>query len=174
MFRRYFTVVAVVLLGIQLCRADSEPSDDSQDIAYLGDNAPIFIRLHVRVDGDSYARAGDAYIDQLFTDLDANGNGMAGGNVVADQRHAQLVATRKPNPWGLHDVHGNVWEWCMDCYENSLRGGEHPAVYSSSMLRVARGGSWRFYAQSCRWSFRSMRTVAIPGSLGRDCCTLSL
>lgn len=62
------------------------------------------------------------------------------------------VGKKKPNAWALHDMHGNVWEWCLDRWERSLPGGSqtnNPAVPSGG-LRVARGGSWLYDAKSCR------------------------
>ncbi len=52
------------------------------------------------------------------------------------------VALKEPNPWGLHDMHGNVREWCKDSVENS---NDH---------RAYRGGSWRDYLEHCRSSER--------------------
>ncbi|QNP75927.1 formylglycine-generating enzyme family protein [Streptomyces roseirectus] len=54
------------------------------------------------------------------------------------------VATRLPNPWGFHDLLGNVWEWCWDLYD--------PAVYGT--YRVLRGGGWFDEHWSCRASVR--------------------
>ena len=50
-------------------------------------------------------------------------------------------------------MHGNVWEWCRDCYTGELPGGVDPFVERGS-LRVFRGGSWDRYARWCRSAIR--------------------
>ena len=59
------------------------------------------------------------------------------------------VAEKEPNAWGLYDMHGNVWEWCLDL----------PDV--GRVARVVRGGSWFYVARSCRSASRSWPA---PGS----------
>ncbi|MFG2487954.1 formylglycine-generating enzyme family protein [Streptomyces virginiae] len=54
------------------------------------------------------------------------------------------VATLRPNPWGLYDMLGNIWEWCWDLYD--------PEVYGS--YRVLKGGGWYDPHWSCRTSVR--------------------
>ena len=70
------------------------------------------------------------------------------GDNSGNQTHE--VGQKKPNAWGLHDMHGNVWEWCADWYEDTLKGGADPAGPSSDVLRVCRGGSWIIDASGCR------------------------
>ena len=49
----------------------------------------------------------------------------------------------------LNDMHGNVWEWCMDLYEPRLLGGADPINLSGGPFRVLRGGSWRCEPALC-------------------------
>jgi formylglycine-generating enzyme required for sulfatase activity len=77
------------------------------------------------------------------------------------------VGQKLPNPWGLHDMHGNVWEWCQDRFDYYAGGialdPQGPSVGSD---RVVRGGSWRGWfegAGRCRSAYRST-AARIPGS----------
>lgn len=72
----------------------------------------------------------------------------------------QRVGKKKPNPWGLYDMHGNVAEWCFDQYDpktylNNDAQADNPTVYSSKPYpHVVRGGSWDHAPKVLRSSHR--------------------
>jgi len=77
------------------------------------------------------------------------------------------VATKKPNPWGLFDMHGNVDEWCEDWHEGSLSGGNDPKGPSAGSTRVVRGGGFNYRSASfCRSAGRFKCDPSCRGNCG--------
>jgi len=64
------------------------------------------------------------------------------------------VGTKQPNAWGLHDMHGNVREWCSDWQSGHLQGGFDPVGPAVGSDRVSRGGSWGDQPILCRSAYR--------------------
>jgi formylglycine-generating enzyme required for sulfatase activity len=68
---------------------------------------------------------------------------------------ATKVGSYPANPWGLHDMHGNTFEWCRDWYHPKLPGGVDPDLYfAKATSRVRRGGAWTDDGWPCRSAFR--------------------
>jgi len=90
--------------------------------------------------GSSDKNAGD------FVWIDSNSSGTT-----------HPVAAKKPNPWGLHEMHGNVWEWCADWYSSPYPAQEvvDPKGPWTGTARVVRGGGWGDPTVEVRSAYRS-------------------
>ncbi len=124
-------------------------------------------RLPTEAQWEYACRAGTttatAFGDQLSS-RQANFNGRP-YNAAAEGpslNRAVEVGLYRPNAWGLHDMHGNAFEWCRDWYHAQLPGGDDPDLSSAkgtrnrdgTFSRVRRGGAWTDEGMFCRSAFR--------------------
>jgi formylglycine-generating enzyme len=98
----------------------------------------------------------------LLTLQQANFGGESEDRAIRLRGSARKVGSYPANPWGIHDLHGNVWEWCRDYYHTQLPGGIDPDLRDVKGLpnrdgtysRVRRGGAWIEEGWACRSACR--------------------
>jgi formylglycine-generating enzyme required for sulfatase activity len=134
-------------------------------------DAVAFCEELSRVDGRSYrlpteaeweyaCRAGTTTpfsFGRFISPDQANYDGRYGyANGPKGEFRGQTVAVGSfpPNPWGLHDMHGNVWEWCLDVYKGEPIDTVSAAGEEPSRRHALRGGSWRHRPMHCRCANR--------------------
>jgi formylglycine-generating enzyme required for sulfatase activity len=120
--------------------------------------ADEIVRLPSEAEWEAACRAGSRH---RFWNGDDEEHLDAVGWYRDNSPHISHPVGEKPgNPWGLHDVHGNVEEWCADAWTDPYGGGVNdpfcPSKDPSSRL-VVRGGSWFSDADGCRAAYRGVR-----------------
>ncbi len=138
--------------------------DDAQAyIKWLSSKTGQTYRLLSEAEWEYCCRAGTTthfwWGDEISTEqANYNGNYTFGKGSKGEYRQKTVpVDSFQPNPWGLYQVHGNVWEWCADCwndnYHNAPTDGSAWATGDCGR-RVLRGGSWFNYPQHLRAAYR--------------------
>ena len=132
-----------------------------------GTNYHMQYRLPTEAEWEYACRAGTATAFHCGDSLDANqadfdGNFPGGKSAKGEYRQRPIDVGRfKPNAWGLHDMHGNVSEWCQDWGYGVYGHGPvtDPAGPEIGAVRVVRGGAWHNPASFCRSAFRNYNSA---------------
>jgi formylglycine-generating enzyme required for sulfatase activity len=118
------------------------------------------IRLPTEAEWEYACRAGSK-ARFSFGDADTDLGAYAWYTANSADRTTRVKSThpaglKKPNAWGLYDMHGNVWEWCSDWYAADYGTGSQtdPAGPAKGGIRVLRGGSWNYCSWGCRLAGR--------------------
>lgn len=125
-------------------------------------------RLPTEAEWEYACRAGSAMPFAGRDTLDATQANVAADieDSMAGRGATRPVGSYAPNAWGLFDMHGNVWEWTADDH-CPYPAGEHHPPSCGAPLKVIRGGSWYFEADSARCALRYTHAPADKGfSLG--------
>lgn len=140
-------------------------NDAKQYVAWLSQSTGKEYRLLTEAEWEFAARAG-AKIRYSWGDDPRAGNANCDGcGSPWDLKHTAPIGSLKPNAFGLHDMHGNVWEWVEDTWHQTydgaptdgsawLRGGD-------PSYRVFRGGSWRNESEQVRAAVRFRRNINV-------------
>lgn len=136
----------------------------TEELSLLKREEGLKFRLPTEAEWEYACRAGTTtpfYTGEIINSEQANYNATEiydNGTEGVYLKRATIVGSYPPNPFGLYDVHGNVWEWCRDrfqkhFYEHSplidpMAGGDEP---------VRRGGAWDSPPEDCRSANRSHR-----------------
>jgi formylglycine-generating enzyme required for sulfatase activity len=149
---------------------------EGNEVAIAGGNG---YRLPTEAEWEYACRAGTPAF-YGFGD-DAGAVGEYAWYIETSGKTTHPVGQKWPNPWGLYDMLGNVWEWCADGYDERYYDGYHgssvatdPPGAPRASHRVNRGGAWECFFGFCRpafrgkcapgdrWNFLGFRVAAVP------------
>jgi formylglycine-generating enzyme required for sulfatase activity len=150
-------------------------NDSQAYIQWLNQTSGKSYRLLSEAEREYAARAGSATAFWWGDSINANQANYDGtatsynNSPKGEWRKATVpVGSFRANPFGLHNVHGNVWEWVEDCFHDNYAGaptdGSAWTTGCSGDYRVLRGGSWINYPAYLRSAFRFRNTPDFRGN----------
>jgi len=138
--------------------------DVQQYVRWLSSRTGRGYRLLTEAEGEYAARSGTTTAYSFGASISPSQANYADSRL----NRTQAVGSYGANGWGLHDMHGNVWEWVEDCFVNSYSGAPTDATRAVTTggcpSRVLRGGSWGNSPQLLRAVFRDRSAPGIRNS----------
>jgi formylglycine-generating enzyme required for sulfatase activity/pimeloyl-ACP methyl ester carboxylesterase len=136
--------------------------DASSFLGRLRDKSGLVLDLPTEAQWEYACRAGTTTAlnsGKNLTDVSECPNMDEVGRYVYNGNGTETVGRYLPNSWGLYDMHGNVWEWCLDWWMESYSADPvtDPEGSTTASGRLLRGGCWGFDAGYCRSSKRDDR-----------------
>ena len=136
--------------------------DDVQGfINWLNSKTGGNFRLPTEAEWEYAARAGSTTLYNWGNSIGHNRANCDGCGSRWDNDRTAPVGSFSANAWGLHDMHGNVWEWIHDCWNDSYVGVPSDGrawVSGDCSRRVLRGGSWYVYPERLHSASRTSNT----------------
>jgi formylglycine-generating enzyme required for sulfatase activity len=142
--------------------------DDAQKyVAWLSERTGKRYRLLSEAEWEYAARAGSDKAYSWGDEIGKNNANCNGCDSQWDFKQTAPVGSFAPNAFGLYDMHGNVWEWIQDCYNDSYNGAPTDGsawTAGDCTRRVVRGGSWFDSPRYLRSANRNRDTSVDRGS----------
>ena len=148
-------------------------NDAKAYVAWLASSTGKRYRLLTETEREYVTRAGSItpfwWGTTISTDqANYDGSISYGGRATGERRKATVpVDSFQPNPWGLHNVHGNVWDWTEDCWNPANTGNPgdgSPRLTGDCSLRVLRGAGWNNAPHTLRSARREKEPLNVRAS----------
>ncbi len=123
---------------------------------WLTEQTGRYYRLPTEAEWEYAARAGTKTIYWWGNEIGENRANCAGSGTRWDDKQTAPIGSFAPNPFGLYDTAGNVWEWTCSVYEKKYFGAYQSCIEKNSRReRQLRGGSWFLNSKLCRVGIRN-------------------